>query len=81
MGNQATFDFEEIAPLNEVDGCYFQFYQTTLDSDVFHIMAFVRIKDKIIQATFNCLNDIDTRDWKSTVIQILETIKKYEKER
>ena len=78
---QSTFDFQDITPLKDVDGCYFQFYQTTFDIDVFHVMAFVRINDQIVQATFNCLSDLDLVTWQTTVVQMLETIKKYEKEK
>jgi len=77
--NQSTFDFKDITPLKDVDGCYFQFFQETLDSVVFHVMAFVRISDQIVHATFNCLSDQDIETWQTTIVQMLETIKKDEK--
>jgi len=78
--NQSTFDFGEMASLEKVNGCYFQFFQTTLDTDMFHVMAFVRISDKIMKMSFNCMSDLDYMTWKNTVIQMLESIEKYEKE-
>jgi len=78
-GNPFTFDFQEIVSLKDVEGCYFQFFQTTLDTDMFHIMAFVRMSGQMMHISFNCVSDLDTMMWETTVVQMLESIKNYEK--
>ena len=78
--NSETFDFQDITSLQNVDGIWFEFSQTTLDNtELFHIMAFMRISGQIVQLSFNCLRELDIETWKSIVSQMLESIKKYEK--
>ena len=77
--NQSTFGFQDIVMLEKVDGCYFEFCQTTLDVELFHLMSFFRINHQMIQLTFNCLSELDIATWRKIVIQMLESIKKFEK--
>ena len=77
--DQSTYDFQDMTSLQKVDGYCFDFFQTTLDTDLFHLMAFVRISGQIMQLTFNCVSELDIVTWKSIVVQMLESIEKYEK--
>ena len=79
--DQSTFNFQDITVLEveNIDGCYFEFFQNTLDTELFHIMTLIRIKNQILQMTFNCLSELDIVTWKNIVVQMAESITEYEK--
>lgn len=65
--------------IQEGKGYYFSFRSHALDSDVYNMSLIMKLKDRLLQSSFNCIYQQHT-EWRKIVLLLWETIQEWEEE-
>ncbi len=65
--------------LKHLEGYFFSFRSHALDSDLYNMTLVMKIKDRLLQGSFNCLYKQHT-EWRKIVLMMWETIQEWEEE-
>ncbi len=65
--------------IQEGKGYFFSFRSHALDSDVYNMSLIMKLKDRLLQSSFNCIYQQHT-EWRKIVLLLWETIQEWEEE-
>ncbi|MBQ9989549.1 MAG: hypothetical protein IJP31_01190 [Lachnospiraceae bacterium] len=66
--------------IREGKGYFFSFRSHALDSDVYNMSLVMKLKDRLLQGSFNCIYQQHT-EWRKIVLMLWETIQEWEEEK